>query len=682
MGAALLLLVLAPVWRLLTLESAPMAREALRLTDAYAVRLAVGTVVVLLIATIAALPLREARIPQQLGERWKAARSLHILPFATALATLSALLTAAVSFHVWGGKPAIVDALAHFVQARYLAEGLMAGPSGLPYEFWVVANTFVTANGWVSEYLPGHAAVLALALRAGAPWAAGPMLMGITTFFTTLSAERLIPEDRTAARLGALLLALSPFLMTVAAAQLSHVTAAAMISVGTYCALRARDGGWQWALGAGVAIGAVFATRPLSAVTIGVVVTLGVWLTRLPERRNLLRYLGGRALAAFLGAVPFVAAVMAYNAHFFGDRLRFGYVAYMGAAHGLGFHLDPRGNAYGPVESLAYTSSDLLTLGLFLLRTPISAVVVIGAFLLVAKRLSAGVRLIAVWAVGFVVPLAFYWHHDLLLGPRLMSDAAPAWCLLAAVGGLGLVRTVPRDRLLFNRLAPRAFVAVALLVSLVVGLGWLTPRALRDYSRVFARQVAPLESEAPLLVFVHDSWNDRIAARLIAAGMRADSVSMALERNSTCSMEEFVAAYASRVQGDSQAALPALAFAPESTDGSTFTRLESGVVVRLRPNEVLTPGCRRQADADRHGTLPLMPLLWQGDLPGLGGRRPMYLRDLGPPANESVIELFPEREPAVLFLDPSDRSSRAVPYDAGMRALWGEAEAPEAGTRR
>lgn len=60
----------------------------------------------------------------------------------------------------------------------------------------------------------------------------------------------------------------------------------------------------------------------------------------------------------------------------------------------------------------------------------------------------------------------------------------------------------------------------------------------------------------------------------------------------------------------------------------------------------------------------------------------MYLRDLGPPANESVIELFPEREPAVLFLDPSDRSSRAVPYDAGMRALWGEAEAPEAGTRR
>lgn len=678
----LLALVLVPVWRLLALEAAPMAREALRLTDAYAGRLATGTIVVLAIAAIATLLVREARIERPLAKWWGMVCSWRIVVFAAALATLSAILTGAVSFYVWGGKPALVDALAHYVQARYLAQGLAAGPPRFPYEFWIVANTFVTQNGWVSEYLPGHAGVLALALRSGAVWAAGPVLMGVTTLFTALAVERLIPEDRAAARLGALLFAVSPFLMTVAAAQLSHVTAAALISVGAYFALRARDAGWGWAVGAGVAVGAVFTTRPLSAVTIGAVVTLGSWLTHFPNHQSPLRYLSSRTLGAFLGALPFVAAVAVYNAHFFGNALRFGYVAYMGPGHGLGFHLDPRGSVYGPVEAVAYTSSDLVTLGFFLFRTPISVVVLIGVFLLAAGRLSAGVRVVVTWALGFVVPLAFYWHHDLLLGPRLMSDAAPAWCLLAAVAGLGLVRAVPRDRLLGNRFGPRVFVAVALLASLVVGFGWLTPRALKQYRTAFAQRVEPLERKDPLLVFVHDSWNDRIAARLIAAGMRADSVSLALERNSSCRMEEFATAYASDEASETRVPLPTLTFAPGTTDGSTLTRLESGVVVRLRPDEVLTPECRRQADADRHGTLALMPLLWQGDLPGLGGNGPMYLRDLGPVANAIAVAQFPDRRPAVLFLAPSDRSSRAVPYDVGMRALWGEGDAPDADVPR
>lgn len=665
------MLVLVPVWRLLTVEATPMAREAVRLTDTYAMLLARGTVAVLAIAAVAGLVVRSARFERPLGKWWEAVCSWSTVRYAVVLAALSAVLTAGIAFYVWEGKPALVDALAHFVHARYLAQGLAAGPPGFPYEFWVVANTFVTENGWVSQYPPGHTAVIAAAMRVGAPWAASPMLMGVTALFTTLTADRLFPEDRGAARLGALLFAVSPFLTTIAAAHLSHVTAAALLSVGAYCALRARDAGWGWAVAAGVAVGAVFAARPLTAFTIGAVVTVGTWLTRLPSDQGVLRYLTSRTLGACLGALPFVLAVAAYNAHFFGSPTRFGYVAYLGPGHELGFHLQPHGAPFGPVEGLAYTSSDLVALGVFLFRTPISVLVVVGAFLLTAHRLSAGVRLVVAWALALVVAYAFYWHHDLVLGPRLLSDAAPAWCLLAAVAGLGLVRAIPEGRLLGHRFSPRVFAASAFLVSLVVGVGFLTPRAIGEYGSAFARQMSPVPRNAPMLVFVHDSWNDRIAARLVASGMRGDSVTLALQQNTSCRMEEFAQAYA-REAADTTDPLPALAVAPGSSDGSRPTRLESGIVVRARPGEPLTPACLEQAGSDRLGTLQLMPFLWQGDLPGLGGEAPMYLRDLGPVANAAAIGRFPNRRPVMLFLDPADRSPRTVPYGVGMETLWGD----------
>ncbi len=682
-GGGLILLVVVPFWHLLSQQTGPLAREAIRLSDSYAAASWQGTILLLLVAGAAALLIPPTTYERPLARFWAVVSSFSSVRFALALAIMSGALTAGLSFYLSDAKPVLVDVLAQFVQARYLAEGMAAAPSGFPFEFWIVANTFVTDNGWVSQYPPGHGALLAVGLRLGAVWAVGPLLMATTTLFTALAAERLFPRDRAIARLGALLVAVSPFLITLAAMHMSHVSAAALVSLAAYCALRARDDGWGWAVAAGVAVGGVFATRPLSAVTIGAVVTVGVWLTGLAGREQRLRYLGTRVVAAFIGALPLVLAVAAYNAHFFDSPFRFGYLAYLGPHHGLGFHADPRGNFYGPLDGLGYTSSDLLALGFFLFRTPISVVLIIGVFLLVARRLSSGSRLVTAWALALVLPLAFYWHHDLFLGPRLLSDAAPAWCLLAAVATVGLVRRIPAvRRLAGNRFSPRVFGGVALLLSVIVGFGYLTPRDLRDYARTFASQVAPLKSVSPVLVFVHDNWNDRMVAQLLANGMRADSVTVALARNSSCRMNEFTAAYASRRAGDTMRVLPALEFAVAANDGSEPTRLPSGVVVRARPDEQLAPECRRQARSDRHGTLPLMPLLWQGDLPGLGGGSAMYVRDLGPATNAALIDRFPERRPVVLFLRERDRSPTVVAYELGMEVLWGEAGTGGDGQRR
>ena len=109
---------------------------------------------------------------------------------------------------------------------------------------------------------------------------------------------------------------------------------------------------------------------------------------------------------------------------------------------------------------------------------------------------------------------------------------------------------------------------------------------------------------------------------------------------------------------------------PALSDGSEYSRLPTGVVVRKRVDETLSPQCLIQANADSLGTLPLMPLLWQGDLPGIAGNGAMFVRDLGPAANRTLIERFPERRPVVLLRRPPDGAIAAVQYEAGMEAMW------------
>src|SRR6185437_1268450 len=176
--------------------------------------------------------------------------------------------------------------------------------------------------GWVSQYPPGHIALLALGMVLRAPVIVGPILVGITVFFTALTAERLFLEERPVARVGVLMLALSPFLLGLAGAFMNHVAAAAFISVGIYCAVRRAEGeGIVWAAIAGAAVGAVFTVRPLTAVVAALIVAMTwiIWDPR-PFRDKLQRLLTNAA-AAVVGVAPFLLVVAAYNKHFFGNPL-------------------------------------------------------------------------------------------------------------------------------------------------------------------------------------------------------------------------------------------------------------------------------------------------------------------------------------------------------------------------
>ena len=254
----------------------------------------------------------------------------------------------------------------------------------------------------------------------------------------------------------------------------------------------------------------------------------------------------------------------------------------------------------------------------------------------------------------------------------MISDVAPAWCLLAAVAGLGLVRSFPQDRVVFGgRFSPRVFVSASLIFSLVLGTAYFLPQYVYSYGKTHAPPPSAPTTEVPTLVFVHGPWDARIVARLLGNGMRADSVSAGMTLNSTCSMQEFADAVAGTGGRGATESIPQVSFTYGVTDGSARVRLPNGSVVRTRPDEELTPACSIQTHSDRGGTVPLMPLLWQGVMPGTLEAGAMYARDLGPTENARLIARYPRRRVMVLLHRPDDGNLAILPYETGMELLWG-----------
>ncbi len=679
LGALLLTLAILPWYRLLASPGAA-AQQALRLGGQYFLAQWVGLVFGAALTLLLSRPLWPAR----LAPLWHVVRRWLVRPPAFAvgcgLGMAAAGLSLAISVGVLNRLPILLDGATQLIQARYFAAGRLAGPPLLDPAFWQFQFMTPTPTGWVSQYPPGFAVALGIGLRAGAVWLVGPLLLGLAVCLVTLVADRLFPEDRETARLGSALMTLSYFLAFHAGAYMSHALAAALVALALFASLRALDGTWWWASLSGAAVGALFVTRPLVGLVLGSYATVLVWAAAPARARLRGREWAERLAAAACGAVPFVLGLMAYNARLFGSPFQFGYVAVAGPAHGLGMHVDPFGSVYGLREAVGYTSADLLGLSLELPQTPLPSVALIALYLMWAPRLDRGARLAAAWALLPVLANAWYWHHDQFMGPRLLYEAAPGWCLLVAGAALHLIRALPAAPPGYPGSPgggrPRWFctgsgVAVTLALALAVGIAVGGPAKLRGYAangRESGVTLAPPSVDHASLVFVHEDWESRLGARLAALGVPLDSIRVALRENPTCELDQFVRARERAASGSPLTGPPG-AVQKFGRRPLRELRMPSGSVIRTYPGEVLTPECEREGASDYAGVLALPPLLWQGDLPGLGSHGAMYVRDLGPERNARLLARFPEREPAVLGRAGKDQL-RLIPYLQGMEELW------------
>jgi len=580
---------------------------------------------------------------------------IRVLALSAALAAL--LVTVAFSRFVLHGQPVLIDAMSQLLHARWIAAGKLAGPVADLGAFVHLQQSLFTEHGWVSQYPPGFALLLAAGFRMGVVGLVGPLLMAVTAFFTMLAADRLLPGRRAEARVGAGLVAFSPLLIAQAGAYMNHAAAAAFSAAAVWAGLRAQVDGRRWAVIAGAAAGGLYVTRPLTAIAITPVIAALVVARPV------------RLVWLVAGAAPFVIAMAVWNAHFFGAPDVWGYAAALGPAAGPGFGVDPWGNAYGIPQALSYTSAELTALSVFLFETPFPVVAMIGLGLVFAPRMAGGERVVLAWAL---LPLAahfFYWHHGLFMGPRMLADAAPAWGLLAVLCTVSLVRRVPAGH---GAWSPRVFASAWAIAAILAGALWLGPARLASYRLPPSEAMRAIAGvEGPALVFVHGGWTSRVAMRLAAGGMRLDSVETALRQNTTCAVEQWINA---RERGETPGA--GLDFTPRATGLPSAVEISPGNRMRTRPGERMPPVCAREIAADARGVIEVATLFWRGELPGMDGPGVVFVRDLGPARNAQLLARFRERRPWFLLQrDPVDAPA-LVPYAEGEALLW--PSAPEA----
>lgn len=715
LGTVLILLSLTPTYRVLDRPetgrpgSITLARAYANLEAAWwglVVALVLGAALVFLVP------------PRRL--RWVVARSaqaLQALPvrgFAALVGGLATLAAMAVGQAAFFGFPTLVDEMAALLHGRILASGRLALPLPEPMAAWLVANTLVTEEGWASQYPLFHPLLLAGGFLVGAPWLVGPLSLGVAVAMGVLVAHQLFPDRPGLVRLAGVLLAGSPFLVFLGAGYLSHVPAAALTTLIVWACLKAREGGWGWGVVVGAAAGALVGTRPWTGVVMGVVFPTALWLIHRPSTgvpsgpcssyrvsagcRSRLPWLGGRLGAAVLGGLPFAVLWGYLHSRLFGSPTALGYTLAYGPSHNLGFHRDPWGNLYGPLEALGYTSADLILLGIYLLETAVPAVPLVALYLVAASRVPKGTGVLLTWALLPVLGNFFYWHHGFHLGPRMLYEAAPAWILLVALavvelsaisddGRQGekpsrprLAACPPPTQVPPRRRIPKpadwflgAFLVSAASFPLLVAQRF-------DLHRLDSQTLARIEppsvsAQVPTLVFVHGSWQERIAARLQALGMRLDSIEAGLRRNDVCLLHAYVVA---REMGDTAALsrhLPQMDFRllANTPPHLTRVRLTEGEEVWVDPSLVPQGDCLGEAHADRHGIVALAPLVWQGDLPGIEEGRAMFVRDLGPGKNLALLRAFPHRRPYLYAVPPEGGAPRLFPYEDEVRRLWGEA---------
>jgi hypothetical protein len=564
-----------------------------------------------------------------------------------------------------------VDEMVSAIHARYLASGNLTGPPlGFP-EAWLIPNTLMVERGWVSQYPPTHLLIMAAFFRLGLPALCGPILMGITAWFLTLSFPRLFPGEEAAGRVAGLLIALCPFFLFLAAGGLSHLTAGAAGAAVLYGGLRGRDGHPAWGIAVGAAVGIMASARPLVGLVLGAAIPITLWF---PEvLRNGWRWGGRRALLTVAGGFPFALFLGWYNLNLFGHWLEFGYSAAFGSNHGLGFHTDPWGYMYGPPEALGFTSTDLLAGGVQLMETPLPLTVLLGACLLLGPGLPKGGGTLLAWGFLPVLANASYWFHD----PRMLFEAAPAWILLAVLGVVQIVRRYEKRGGGWKRLAEGT--AWGVVVALAASAFWGVPARWGSYRwapETLGRiRVPAIPAGEPPLVFVHTSWDERLSSGLQGAGgMRQDSVVYLLHRTTSCQLHTYALGRAARAManrvGQAQPPMEPMP-GPEAPDELLWLPVGPDLSIRTRDGESLSPECQRQIGADRFGGVALAPLLWQGDLPGIEGGFPMFVRDQGPEVNDRIGALFPARSAYLFTPVEAGGPPVIVPYLEGMALLWG-----------
>ncbi len=383
----------------------------------------------------------------------------RLSPLVPAAVTL--VVSLILSFYSFERMPHVEDEVAYLFQAKTFAGGALTAPAppeaaraGLDYYLFEVQG-----GRWYAATLPGWPAALALGVAAGVPWLVNPVLAALSVLLAHAVAARMAGRDQ--ADLVAMMMGASPWLLALAASLMAHTLTLFLMLLAWWLILRAGDrnrGALRRLFIAGLAMGWIFATRPLDGLVVGGLT--GLWLLLAAPQGG-----PGRALVYALGCVATGGLFLLYNAGVTGDAFVQPLTAYIdrswgpGAnAYGFGPQIGPPGGwgtldlwpGHSFTEALINLLNLVVSLQFDLMGWSVGSLALLIAYLLWQRPSRGDWAMIAV-AVAVIAAMFFYWFADsYYIGPRYWTLAAFPVFYLSARGYQAIREHFPdRDQAAF-----------------------------------------------------------------------------------------------------------------------------------------------------------------------------------------------------------------------------------------
>lgn len=387
-----------------------------------------------------------------------------------------------VSWRCFTLIPGYDDATAQYVQAKFIASGHLYGRTPIMPQFFPV-SMMVNDGKWYAQYQPLHVFMIGFGHFIGAPWIINPLSGSLTVFLIYLITRRIFGEAT--GRIAVLLSLFCTFMLIMSAEFMNHTTALLFTTLMIYCYIETLESlkinlrnCYSWSFATGLAGGAVFLTRPLTAVGVALPFAIhGIILLR----RNLHYYLKPYALMA-LGGLLCVGYDLWYNQELTGGMLMFPTGKYHGANN-----LSAMG--YSEHFSLSYVFSkaehEWARLNRQLFEWWLPSTFFLMLYCLLPVRSLYARLLLGVIISHTLVNLGNQFNST-VFGPRYLYEISSAVIILSAAG-------IARIPLLLRTLGIRlrgvaisnGIVCIIIMLILVFSLWERIPATINLYSRNF-----------------------------------------------------------------------------------------------------------------------------------------------------------------------------------------------------
>ncbi len=177
-------------------------------------------------------------------------------------------MSANLSRTVFERLPHLEDEVAYLFQAKVFATGTLIAPTPEPRRAYWQPFVIDYQGNRFSKYTPGWSVVLALGVSAGQAWIVNALLAAMTVAFVFRLGSEIFNRD--VGLIAAALTAFSPAALLLNASLMGHTAALCYTTAFIYAYWRIEKGKqrFRWALLAGIMLGLMLITRPLTAASI------------------------------------------------------------------------------------------------------------------------------------------------------------------------------------------------------------------------------------------------------------------------------------------------------------------------------------------------------------------------------------------------------------------------------